>query len=78
MWLDLVKGVSTYTNDCIQTLIKTHYHMHAGRIVYMVVPIYIAEISPKQKRGRLVSLNFLAMPVGFLVRQITILVHFDL
>ncbi len=38
-----------------------------ARIVFMVVPIYIAEISPKQKRGRLVSVNFLAMPVGFLV-----------
>ena len=34
----------------------------------MVVPIYNAELAPKALRGRLVSLNQLAITAGIMVR----------
>ena len=36
-------------------------------ILYMVVPVYIAEISPKKLRGRLMAFNSIALTSGFLV-----------
>ncbi len=59
------------TND----LVNAACSFRTCRIVYLVVPIYIAEISPKQRRGVLVSVNFLAMPVGFLVGAIKTPIH---
>ncbi len=35
----------------------------------MVVPVYIAELSPKRMRGRLVSFTALALSGGTLVRD---------
>jgi len=43
-----------------------HIH-HMCSILYMVLPVYIAEISPKKLRGRLVSFNFIALTSGLLV-----------
>lgn len=37
------------------------------RVLSMVVPIYNAELAPKALRGRLVSLNQLAITAGIMV-----------
>lgn len=37
------------------------------RVLFMVVPVYIAELSPKRIRGRLVSFTALALSGGTLV-----------
>jgi len=46
--------------------IPTQHHMCS--ILFMVVPVYIAEISPKKLRGRFVSFNSVALSSGLLVR----------
>ena len=40
-------------------------------IASMLSPLYIAEISPEHMRGRLVSLNQLAITIGILLSYVT-------
>ena len=41
------------------------------RILYQVSPLYIAELSPKELRGRLISFIAIASVFGTLVRKVT-------
>ena len=45
-------------------------HPYHNRILSMVVPIYNAELAPKTLRGRLVSLNQLAITAGIMVSRV--------
>ena len=45
-------------------------HIHSSNsVLSMVVPIYNAELAPKSLRGRLVSLNQLAITAGIMVHS---------
>ena len=61
----------TGVHVCTHTHTHTHTHMHTHSILSMVVPVYNAEVSPKSLRGRLVSLNQLAITAGIMVSFIT-------
>ncbi len=50
-------GVWTYIHSCI----------YIYRIIVQVIPLYLAEIAPKQHRGKLVSLSSTAASTGTLV-----------
>ncbi len=40
------------------------------RIIVQVIPLYLAEIAPKQHRGKLVALSSTAAATGILVRLV--------
>ena len=40
-------------------------------VLSMVVPVYNAELAPKSLRGRLVSLNQLAITAGIMVKKVS-------
>ena len=49
------------------------YHLHfVRRILSTVVPVYNAEVAPKNLRGRLVSLNQLAITAGIMASYCTV------
>ncbi len=50
---------------------KVSYVIHACRMLFMVVPVYISELAPKSQRGRLVCFNILGLTGGLLVSVIT-------
>ena len=61
-----VRNLPTY-------LVPVHMHEHIldNSVLSMVVPIYNAELAPKSLRGRLVSLNQLAITAGIMVQTHT-------
>ena len=54
-----------HSSHCNHTSFHIQHHMCS--ILYVVVPVYIAEISPKKLRGRLMAFNFIALGSGLLV-----------
>ncbi len=50
---------------------KVSYVIHACRMLFMVVPVYISELAPKSQRGRLVCFNILGLTGGLLVSVFT-------
>jgi len=71
----LLGAVTFCIGGALQTLASTLAPLYIGRLIAglaigllsMAVPLYLSELSPKELRGRLVSMQQLAITVGILI-----------